>query len=160
MSVLDWAYIGGGAYYHNVLDDPPRVNLATVQQMGDNTIALATAFGWMMLMFARFGAQDPKTNWARRLRLLLAGMAVGGLAFWLDGWVVPGGRSPAETSRDLVIGGWARLGPDVLAVGTGYLFYFGLVAAAAPWWKWTNRQRKERFRWKGPGRSAPAVKRR
>jgi hypothetical protein len=107
---------------------------------------LANAFGWMILAFSRFGQQEPKNNWGRRLRLLFAGAAVGGLAFWLDGWVVPAGHSPAETSRDLVIGRWARLGPDVLAVGTGYMFYFGLVAAAAPWWKWTNRQRKERFR--------------
>ncbi|MET4427251.1 hypothetical protein ABIA65_000533 [Mycolicibacterium sp. 624] len=45
LAVLDWAYVGGGAYYHNRLDDPAHVNLATVQQMGDNTIALTRELG-------------------------------------------------------------------------------------------------------------------
>ena len=45
VSMLDWAYVGGGAYYHNILDDPAHVDLATVQQMGDNSLALAAAFG-------------------------------------------------------------------------------------------------------------------
>jgi hypothetical protein len=107
---------------------------------------LSCAFGWGVLTFSRFGKVEPKTNWGRRLRLLLAGMGVGCLAFYLDGWVIASGTSPRETSRDLVVGTWARLGPDVLAVGAGYMFYFGLAAAVSPWWKWTKRERKERFR--------------
>ena len=107
---------------------------------------LSSAFGWAVLTLARFGKTEPRTNWGRRLRMLLAGMGVGCLAFYLDGWVVASGNSPRETSRDLVVGNWARLGPDILSVGAGYLFYFGLAAAVSPWWRWTNRNRKERFR--------------
>ncbi|MCG5213657.1 M20/M25/M40 family metallo-hydrolase [Streptosporangium soli] len=45
MAVLDSAYANAGTYYHSVLDDPAHVDLATLQQMGDNTLALARAFG-------------------------------------------------------------------------------------------------------------------
>ncbi len=45
LQVLDWAFVGRNAYYHNPFDDPSHVNLATVQQFGDNTLALARDFG-------------------------------------------------------------------------------------------------------------------
>ncbi|MGW4095292.1 M20/M25/M40 family metallo-hydrolase [Mycobacterium sp. NPDC004974] len=45
LQVLDWAFVGRNAYYHNPFDDPSQVNLATVQQFGDNTLALAHDFG-------------------------------------------------------------------------------------------------------------------
>ncbi|MFC9993477.1 M28 family peptidase [Nocardia sp. NPDC127526] len=45
LRVLDWAYAGHSAYYHNRLDDPDHVNPATMQQMGDNTLAQAREFG-------------------------------------------------------------------------------------------------------------------
>ncbi|WP_454789332.1 M20/M25/M40 family metallo-hydrolase [Mycolicibacterium lutetiense] len=45
LTVLDWAFVGRNAYYHNPFDDPSHVNLATVQQFGDNTVALARDFG-------------------------------------------------------------------------------------------------------------------
>ncbi|WP_170160108.1 M20/M25/M40 family metallo-hydrolase [Nocardia tenerifensis] len=45
LRVLDWAFAGRSAYYHSPFDDPEHVNLATVQQMGDNTLALAKEFG-------------------------------------------------------------------------------------------------------------------
>ncbi len=45
MAVLDSAYVGGGTVYHSVLDDPAHVDLAALQQMGDNTLALVRAFG-------------------------------------------------------------------------------------------------------------------
>ncbi|MEU8896331.1 M20/M25/M40 family metallo-hydrolase [Nocardia sp. NPDC048505] len=38
--VMDFAYAGRSAYYHNRLDDPAHVSLATLQQMGDNSVAL------------------------------------------------------------------------------------------------------------------------
>ena len=37
---LDSAFIGGGAYYHTPLDDPAHLDLGTLQQMGDNALAL------------------------------------------------------------------------------------------------------------------------
>ncbi|WP_280386009.1 M20/M25/M40 family metallo-hydrolase [Nocardia wallacei] len=45
LHTLDWAYAGRNAYYHNPFDDPAHVDLATLQQMGDNTLAQARAFG-------------------------------------------------------------------------------------------------------------------
>ncbi|WP_169814708.1 M28 family peptidase [Nocardia crassostreae] len=45
LRMLDWAYAGHSAYYHNRLDDPDHIDLATVQQMGDNTLAQAREFG-------------------------------------------------------------------------------------------------------------------
>ncbi|MFI6168504.1 M20/M25/M40 family metallo-hydrolase [Nocardia sp. NPDC051052] len=45
LRVLDWAFAGRSAYYHNRLDDPAHVDLATVQQMGDNSLALVKEFG-------------------------------------------------------------------------------------------------------------------
>lgn len=45
MPVLDSAYANGGTLYHSVLDDPAHVDLAALQQMGDNTLALVRAFG-------------------------------------------------------------------------------------------------------------------
>ncbi|WP_084507490.1 M20/M25/M40 family metallo-hydrolase [Nocardia violaceofusca] len=42
--VLDWAFAGRNAYYHNPFDDPDHVDLATVQQFGDNTTAAAREF--------------------------------------------------------------------------------------------------------------------
>ncbi|RDI69124.1 M20/M25/M40 family metallo-hydrolase [Nocardia pseudobrasiliensis] len=45
LRVLDWAFAGHSAYYHNIFDDPAHVNPATLQQMGDNTLALIGEFG-------------------------------------------------------------------------------------------------------------------
>ncbi|WP_433510399.1 M20/M25/M40 family metallo-hydrolase [Nonomuraea sp. CA-143628] len=45
MAVLDSAYANAGTLYHSVLDDPAHVDLAALQQMGDNTLALVRAFG-------------------------------------------------------------------------------------------------------------------
>lgn len=45
MKVLDWAFAGRNAYYHNPFDDPAHVDPATVQQFGDNTLAQTRDFG-------------------------------------------------------------------------------------------------------------------
>ncbi|GAA1625488.1 M20/M25/M40 family metallo-hydrolase [Nonomuraea maheshkhaliensis] len=45
MAVLDSAYANAGTLYHNILDDPAHVDLAALQQMGDNTLALVRSFG-------------------------------------------------------------------------------------------------------------------
>ncbi|MFI5779480.1 M20/M25/M40 family metallo-hydrolase [Nocardia sp. NPDC051570] len=45
LRVLDWAFAGRSAYYHNIFDDPAHVDPAVVQQMGDNTLALIGEFG-------------------------------------------------------------------------------------------------------------------
>ncbi|MFI9552445.1 M28 family peptidase [Nonomuraea endophytica] len=42
---LDSAFVGGGAYYHTPLDDPAHLDRGSLQQMGDNTLAMAAALG-------------------------------------------------------------------------------------------------------------------
>ncbi|MEV0590197.1 M20/M25/M40 family metallo-hydrolase [Nonomuraea cavernae] len=42
---LDSAFMGGGAYYHTHLDDPAHLDLGSLQQMGDNALALTRALG-------------------------------------------------------------------------------------------------------------------
>ncbi|MEU8249843.1 M20/M25/M40 family metallo-hydrolase [Nonomuraea sp. NPDC048916] len=42
---LDSAFLGGGAYYHTPLDDPAHLDLGSLQQTGDNTLALTRALG-------------------------------------------------------------------------------------------------------------------
>ena len=107
---------------------------------------LATALSWAALAVGRPPAGDPRFTWGRRFQMLLAGAAVGGLAFWLDGWVFPRGGTPADTSRDVVFGGWARVNPETLSTATRYLFYFGVSAAAVRWWRLADPRRRERFR--------------
>ncbi|MEC3955180.1 M28 family peptidase [Nocardia sp. CDC153] len=45
LRVLDWAYTGSSAYYHNRLDDPSHVHLPTLQQLGQNTLSQIHEFG-------------------------------------------------------------------------------------------------------------------
>ncbi|MVU79118.1 M28 family peptidase [Nocardia sp. ET3-3] len=45
LRVLDWAYTGKSAYYHSRMDDPAHVDKATLQQLGENTLAQAREFG-------------------------------------------------------------------------------------------------------------------
>src|SRR5262249_56576200 len=84
---------------------------------------LSTALSWVVLLFARTTREPGQSNWGRRFRQLLAGAAVGVLAFWLDGWGIPTGPSPPETPRDLVVGTWARLRPGLLSVGASDPLY-------------------------------------
>lgn len=106
---------------------------------------LATAASWAVLAVARPPGEG-YSGWGRRFQLLLAGLGVGALAFWLDGWAVPKGGTGADTGRELVIGGWGRVSPEAFATLMKYLFYFGLSLAAVRWWRMTDPRRKERFR--------------
>jgi hypothetical protein len=96
---------------------------------------LATALSWAVLLVARSPRRDDRNTWGRRFHLLLAGLGVGALGFWLDGWAPAHGGSFDS-----------RFTPDSIATGIRYAFYFGLAAAAMRWWKITDRQRRERFR--------------
>jgi len=107
---------------------------------------LATALSWGTLVVARPPRPDARSSWGRRSQMVLVGLALGALAFWLDGWAVPRGGTAADTNRDLVVGGWARVGPETLSTATRYLVYFGLTAGAVRWWRLADRRRRERFR--------------
>ncbi|MDB5313774.1 MAG: prkC 40 [Gemmataceae bacterium] len=107
---------------------------------------LSTALSWAVLVVGRPPSPDQKSSWGRRFHLLLVGLGVGGLAFWLDGWALPRGGTPADTSHDLVLGSWGRVSPETFSTAMRYLFYFGLTVAACRWWAMADRARKERFR--------------
>jgi hypothetical protein len=107
---------------------------------------LATALSWAVLVVARPPRGEAPTGWGRRLHLLLAGLAVGAVAFWLDGWAVPRGATGADTGRELVVAGWGRVSPETFSTLMRFLFYFGLTTAATRWWKMADPGRKERFR--------------
>ncbi|HEX4607507.1 MAG TPA: serine/threonine-protein kinase [Urbifossiella sp.] len=109
-------------------------------------VLLATALSWGVLAVARPPRTGASTGWGRRFQMLLVGMLVGGFAFWLDGWTAPRGGAANETGRDLMIGSWARVSPELFGTATRYTLYYGLAVAACPWWGMTDRRRKERFR--------------
>jgi hypothetical protein len=98
-------------------------------------LILATGLSWAVMLVGRPPRREDRNTWGRRFHLLLAGLTIGGLAFWLDGWA-PARAGSIET----------RVTPDTIATGLRYAFYFGLATAAIRWWKITDRQRRERFR--------------
>lgn len=107
---------------------------------------LATALSWGVLAVARPPREGTSTGWGRRFQMLLVGLVVGGFAFWLDGWTAPKGGAAVETGRDLMIGSWARVSPELFSTVTRYALYYGLAVAVCPWWGMTDRRRKERFK--------------
>jgi len=109
-------------------------------------LLLSTALSWAVLLVARPQQGRVDHTWGRRFQLLLVGFGIGAFAFWLEGWTLPRGESAADTSRDLVLGTWARVHPETFSTGMRYLFYFGLTAAACPWGSMTDRRRRRRFR--------------
>lgn len=107
---------------------------------------LATALSWGVVAVARPLPEGTRSTWGRRFHLLLVGMAVGLLAFWLDGWAIPRHGTPTDSSRDLVLWNGSRVSPETFSIGMRYLFYFGLTVAACRWWVMADPRRKERFR--------------
>ncbi len=106
----------------------------------------ATALTWAVVLIGRLPGRDERSSsWGRRAIQLVAGLGVGMLAFWLEGWGLPTGNGSAST-RDLVFWTGHRLSPEAFSVGVRYLFYFGLTTAACRWWVATDRRRRERVR--------------
>ncbi|GAB2686171.1 M20/M25/M40 family metallo-hydrolase [Nocardia thraciensis] len=123
LRTLDWAYAGRNAYYHNPFDDPAHVSLATLQQMGDNTLAQARAFGNRDLTAADdenrayfslpFGALVVLPLWV--VIVLAVATLVGA------GWVVRQARRNGEASIRGVLGSAATaLVAVALAMGATY----------------------------------------
>jgi hypothetical protein len=107
---------------------------------------LSVALSWGVLLVGRTARGVPTSPWGRRVFFLLVGAAVGVLAFWLDGRAVASADSAKETTNDIILRPLGRIGSDLAPILIGFTFYYGLTAAAYPWWKLTNRDRKERFR--------------
>jgi phosphatidylglycerophosphate synthase len=107
---------------------------------------ISVALSWAVLLVGRTARGVPISPWGRRVTFLLAGAAVGVLAFWLDGRALASVDSAKESSNDVVLRPLGRITSDLAPVLVGLTLYYGLTAAAYPWWKLTNRDRKERFR--------------
>lgn len=105
---------------------------------------LSTALAWALVLIGRLGKRKPNNAWARRGVQLAAGLGVGLLAFWLDGWALATGTANA-TSRDLVVFNH-RITPAAFSIGLQYLLYFGLAVGIPRWWKATDRKRRSRVR--------------
>lgn len=122
MRVLDWAYTGKNAYYHNKFDDPAHVNPATVQQMGDNTLALTKKLGDQDLA----GASTPDPAYFALPFGVLAvlpvwtiiALAMGALGVWV--WVLRRVRRAGEATIGRVLGSAALIfAAAVVAVPAG-----------------------------------------
>jgi eukaryotic-like serine/threonine-protein kinase len=118
-------------------------NWATVGKMSLLTLALS----WSILIAA--GAAKFKTTdtWARRLRLVLLGGLVGGLTFWLDGWIGPKFDELPDESPEMnsYLFGWVNMPPRSVPIFAGYVLYFACVLGAARWWRMVAKDRKDRF---------------
>ncbi|MEV0385044.1 M20/M25/M40 family metallo-hydrolase [Nonomuraea sp. NPDC050643] len=127
MSVLDSAYANAGTLYHSVLDDPAHVDLATLQQMGDNTLALARAFGGTDL--ARMTTGDDLVYFNLPPGLLVrypawAATLLGGVALLAAlALVFLARRRGAVTLRHTLLGAALALIPIGLGVGVGVSFW-------------------------------------
>jgi hypothetical protein len=106
---------------------------------------LATALAWAVLVLGRLPKRNERNPWGRRAVQFGVGLAVGALAYWLDGWAFPSGSAPG-TSRDVVLFTDHRVGAETLSTWTRYLLCFALPVALCRWWKMTDRKRRERVR--------------
>ncbi len=106
---------------------------------------LSTVLAWAVMVIGRLPKRSESNPWGRRAIQLGVGLALGVLAFWLDGWALPSNHTNAR-SQDLVLITNHRLTPETFSIAVRYLFYFGLTVALCRWWKMTDRRRKERVR--------------
>ncbi|WP_327143616.1 M28 family peptidase [Nocardia sp. NBC_01327] len=132
LRVLDWAYAGRNAYYHNPKDDPEHVNLATVQQVGDNALALARDFGERDL--ADTSNQSNPAYFTLPFGVLIVSppwliIAFAVLALLAVAWVIRQVRHSGEASIKGVIGATALALVTVpLAVGATYGLWWAVQA--------------------------------
>ena len=106
---------------------------------------LSTVLAWVVMLIGRLPKRSESNPWGRRALQLGVGLALGVLAFWLEGWALPTGPTNA-TSRDIVVFTNHRISPTTFSTAVRYLFYFGLAVALCQWWKITDRKRRERVR--------------
>lgn len=129
---LNFAFIGGHPAYHSLLDSTERLSLASLQQEGENALALVRRFAGARLPSAADRDAVYFNPWGRSFLLYdsrwapwIAGLlALGtGLVCW---WVVLLGKG--EAGRGLLEGAGLWLLGVVLAAGLGWAFWAALRA--------------------------------
>jgi hypothetical protein len=119
--------------------------ITDIQQIGQ-AFFLTVLAAWAVLIPAKLWAGRRGDPWARRLSMMIVGLALGMSALWVDGWsvkraLVSHSLEQAESTR------WFGIGPrsSELPVMAQYLSYFGLAFFAVRWWKMADRRRAHRF---------------
>ena len=131
---------------------------------------VTTALAWTLILGSAGRSFRSADTWWPRLRFAGLGLAVGLLAFWLDGSPVPIASTGGPTaSRGVTLFGLASwdgeswyvapspFGPQRTSFGLAlvdgvsvslaakYLLYFAGVLGLGRWWRLSSRDRKERF---------------
>ncbi|MFI9510251.1 M20/M25/M40 family metallo-hydrolase [Nocardia sp. NPDC052566] len=132
LQVLDWAYAGKSAYYHNRFDDPAHVDRATLQQLGDNSLALAREFGGKDLADLADGGDRAYFQLPFGILVVLPLWVIIALAVATvlgAAWVVRQARRGGETSIARVLGATATAFVAVpIAMGAVYGLWEALKA--------------------------------
>ena len=101
---------------------------------------LTVAVSWAVLLPAKIWTERKGDAWARRLIMLLLGVAVGAGSLWIDG-KLSFERGASNTEAATVWPTTMPSGGDQLR----QLSYFALALFGLRWWKMTDRRRGQRF---------------
>jgi hypothetical protein len=122
--------------------------LLAALNLSDNMAALATMFFqtvavcWAVLIPSKFWVQKTNDEWSRRLVLMACGAIVGLGALWLDGWTTAPAIATNISSPSSESSSWHN---NPVAVGAGFVSFFGLALGLLRWWKVSDRRRGSWF---------------
>ena len=91
---------------------------------------LAVGCSWAVLVPALWWTSPVEESWKRRVVLLVAGLLIGLLALWMDGYLLPANFLADSQAR---------------TIAASYLLYFGLSFLVLRWWRMADLRRPERF---------------
>jgi eukaryotic-like serine/threonine-protein kinase len=124
----------------------------TTRSQEPNLAAFASTFylmvigSWSVLVPARFWDGRKGDPWLRRGVMLLLGLGMGVLAYWLNGWdlraLLPSSASSPTRMLTADLPGDESLPLRVLF---GYLTFYGLSFFLVRWWRLAERNRSRRF---------------
>ncbi len=106
---------------------------------------VSTALAWTMVLGSAGRSFRSADTWWPRLRFAGMGLAVGLLAFWLDGWTLPAASAGGPvSSRGVTFFGLATIDGESVPFAAKYLLYFAGVLGLGRWWRLSARDRKDR----------------
>ena len=118
-------------------------DIATLGKMYFTTLTIAA--GVMVLSFR--SSSKNQAEWPMRIRMAILGLAVGAVAFWMDGRVGPTTFNGADeefvnTTPSYLFGMIHMSHGDAHAL-SGYAMYFAACLGLCRWWKMAARDRKD-----------------